>query len=152
MTGCDQCGAFVSEYKSLDGFTILCAECQETRLLEKEQLLSEPPSLSTAVSPIWDWLMALTVPYRVERTDSTLTVVFYGSGDLGAVVELVTDWSAVAVPSELLDFGAPTTELDMDGIPIATSARCFEKDQALLVVEEFGCWVKVQLFLKSSLL
>ena len=152
MTGCDLCGAFVSEYKSFDGFTILCPECQQSVLLQKEQLLSDPPQLSTADLPIWNWLMELTVPFRVKKTDSRLTVVFYGSGSLHAIVELLADWTAVAVPSDLLNFGAPTTDLDIDGTPITASARCYENDQTLLVIEEYGCWVKVQFFIEGSVL
>ena len=56
------------------------------------------------------------------------------------------------IPVDMIEFGAPTTDLDLDGMPITTSVKCYKKDNCLLVIEEYNCWIKVQLSIESSVL
>ena len=147
MTGCDKCGAFVSSYTSLDGLTILCPACQQAILDQKEKLLTAPPPLSPRIVPIWNWLMENTIPFRVEANKETQTVVFYGSGELFSITSLLTSWPKIDekhIPKGLLGFGAATTERDLDGTPTHVSIQAHQQDRCLIVIEEYGCWVKVQ--------
>ena len=148
MMGCDKCGCFANELKSLDGFTLLCSSCEVMVLEQKSVLQSNPPTMSTEIELVWNWLMENCTPLQVNRTDENLTVIYYGSRELYSVMELVEQWSMRTlseIPVGMIEFGAPTTDLDIDGTPITTSARCYESNQTLLVIEEYGCWVKVQL-------
>ena len=36
MMGCDKCGCFTNEMKSLDGFTLLCSSCEVVVLKQKK--------------------------------------------------------------------------------------------------------------------
>ena len=153
MTGCDKCGCFANELKSLDGFTLLCSSCEMMLLQQKSVLKSNPPTMSIEVELVWKWLTENSTPLHMNRTDKDLHVTCYGSRELYRVMELVEQWSIRSIcdiPVSMIEFGAPTTDIDIDGTIIKTSARCFEKDQSLLTVEEYGCWVKVQLYIKSS--
>ena len=133
--------------KSLDGFTLLCSSCEMVVLQQKSVLLSNPPTMSTEIELVWKWLMENCTPLHVNRTNENLTVVYYGSRELYKVMELVEQWAMRTIseiPVGMIEFGAPTTDLDIDGTPITASARCYEKNNSLLVIEEYGCWVKVQ--------
>lgn len=147
MTGCDKCFCFFNEMNSLDGFTLLCSSCEMLVLEQKSVLQSNPPTMSTEIELVWDWLMENCTPLHVNRTDENLTVIYYGARELYSVMELVGQWSMRTIseiPVGMIEFGAPTTDLDIDGTPITTSARYYESNQTLLVIEEYGCWVKVQ--------
>ena len=147
MMDCDICGCFFNEMNSLDGFTLLCSSCEGVVLQQKSVLQSNSPMMCREKELVWNWLLENCTPLHVNRTDENLTVIYYGARELYSVMELVEKWSMRTlseIPVGMIEFGVPTTDLDIDGKPITTSARCYEKDQALLVIEEYGCWVKVQ--------
>ena len=153
MIGCDACSSLVDEMKSLDGYTLLCADCQQTIRQQKRELCAQPPKMSAAILPVWNWLFEDFVPFRTRQSADDVHVVFYGSRELHAVQKMLTCWSVVAekdVPAGILDFGLPTDELDIDGEPIAVSIHAYGQEGSLLVLEQYYCWVKVQLCIPND--
>ena len=103
MNGCNKCNRFANELKSLDGYTLLCRECEQAVLAQKEKIISNPPPLSFAIKVVWAWLMENTIPFLIERNQGEITVVCYGARPLLDVLEVVKHWSVVS-PSNFSDW------------------------------------------------
>ena len=126
-------------------YCFLCKEwgppyssCEMVVLQQNSVLQSNPPTMSIEIELVWNWLMKNCTPLQVNRTDENLSVVYYGSRELYRVMELVEEWSMRSnseIPVGMIAFGAPTTDLDIDGTPTTASARCYEKDNILLVIQ-----------------
>lgn len=145
MMGCDKCGCFAGELRSLDGFTTLCATCENEVQHQHQQLLARTSQYGGVVQPIWDWLMQNTVPFRSVQTLRGEETVCYGGTDLLVVLEQMSDWRLVPGhehPSDLLGFAKPSAEID--GSPTPVETHVYEAETYLFIVERSGCWVKLQ--------
>lgn len=149
MTGCDRCQCFADQLTSLDGFTLLCHNCQQEVVKQKERLVHHPPFMEESIQPVWTYLMKNATPFRIVRESNRCTLVFYGSGALWNVGSLLQKWCSVPqdqIPDGVVDFGRPTEDCDIDGRPMKTSFAVYRLATSMISVEEYGCWVKVQMW------
>ena len=145
MNCCDHCGCLPEQLTSLDGFTLLCSGCREALLLQKESLLHNPPQLSSSMSSVWSYLFQEHEPFHIEEK----RLVFYGTGDLLDIESTLVNWSKLPqelIPEGVLDFGLPTDSCDIDGKPLHSSFCVYAIEQSMISIEEYGCWVKVQVW------
>jgi len=145
MTGCDRCQCFADSLTSLDGFTLLCSECLVEIQSEKEHLINNPPSLCAARQSVWTHLIQEQEPFRIQDQ----RVVFYGSENPSHIESLLAHWSKLSqeqIPADILDFGLPTEDCDIDGQPMHTSFGVYRLKDSMISIEEYGCWIKIQLW------
>ncbi len=147
MTGCDKCDCFAEELTSLDGFTLLCPDCQQTVLAFRDSFINSSPAIPNEVETVWGWLRDHRMPFRVEESETRVIVVYYGSADLLGIKPLLADWeimSASEVPEGLLGFGQSRGELDWDSNLISSDTMMVKRSGVLLLVEEYNRAGKVQ--------
>ena len=147
MTGCDKCDCFAEELTSMDGFTLLCPDCQQTVSELNASLVHSLPALPNEVETVWGWLRDHRMPFRVEESETRVIVVYYGSVDLLGIKPLLADWeimSASEVPEGLLGFGQSRGELDWDDNLIFSDTMIVKRSGVLLLVEEYNRAGKVQ--------
>ena len=145
MNCCDHCGCLPERLTSLDGVTLLCSGCREALLRQKESILNNPPQLSSSMNLVWRYLFQDHEPFHIEEK----RVVFYGTRCLLDVYSALVDWSKLPqdlIPEGILDFGLPTDSCAIDGLPLHTSFCVYALEDSMISVEEYGSWVKVQLW------
>ena len=148
MTCCDRCQCFADQLTSLDGFTLLCSECRQELLLQKEEFINNPPLLDISIEPVWKHIMQEYAPFCIHRKPET-HVVLYGTKSLMDVRSFLIGWSQLSqdvIPEGIIDFGLPSDKCDIDGHPVQTSFCVYRLGKSMISLEEYECWVKIQMW------
>ena len=147
MNCCDRCDIMPDEMNSLDGMTLLCAECAIFVLEQQQKLKKREVSFVKPVQRVWDWLMNNAIAFREEITEETNILVYFGSRDLMDIMEQLSDWEAFDTAHfdpERLRFSKREEGNDIDGGTIETAHQAFCCGDVVCLLESFGCWYKVQ--------